>query len=79
MGLQMNIRKCELISANSSHPNATSLLDLVHMDLTNSCLFGAQLLPVNIMDNALEARCDDLDRAICRLKLLSAHDALLFL
>ena len=31
------------------------------------------------MDNALEACCDDFDRAISRLKLLSAHNALLLL
>ena len=31
------------------------------------------------MDNALEARCDNLDRAISRLKQLSTHDALLLL
>ena len=37
------------------------------------------VLPSNTMDNALGARCDDLDRAISRLKLFSAHDALLFL
>ena len=31
------------------------------------------------MDNALEARCDNLDRAISKLMLPSAHDALLLL
>ena len=49
------------------------------MESTNSCLLGAPLLLGNAMDNALEAHCDDLDRAISRLKLLSAHDALLLL
>ena len=47
------------------------------MEPTNSCLLGAPLLPSNALDNALEARYDDLDRAISRLKLLSAHDTLL--
>ena len=49
------------------------------MEPTNSCLLVAPLLLGNAMDNALEARCDDLDRAISRLKLLSAHDAHLLL
>ena len=48
------------------------------MEPTNSCLLGAPLLLGNAMDSALDSRCDDLDRAISRLKLLSAHDALLF-
>ena len=46
-------------------------------ETTNSCLLGTPLVPGNAMDNALEARCDDLYRAISGLKLLSAHDALL--
>ena len=77
MGLQLNVKKCELISVNSSHPIATSLKDFVQMEPINSCLLGAPLLLGNAMDTALEARCDDLDRAIYRLKLLSAHDSLL--
>ena len=66
MGLQLNVQNCELISVNSSHPIATSLKDFVQMEPTNSCLLGAPLLLGNSMDNALEARCDDLDRAISR-------------
>ena len=44
------------------------------MKPTNSCLLGTPLLPGNAMDNALEARCDVLDKVISILKLLSAHD-----
>ena len=78
MGLQLNVQKCELISANSSHPNATSLKDFAQMKPTNSCLLGAPVLPCNAMDNALAAKCE-LDRAISRLKLLHVHDDLLLL
>ena len=77
MGLQLNIQKFRLISANSSHPNATFLKDFVQMKPTNSCLLGAPLLPGNAMENAFEARCDVFDRTISRLKLLSTLDALL--
>ena len=35
MGPQLNVQKCELISANSSHPNATSLKDFVQTEPTN--------------------------------------------
>ena len=75
MDIQLNIQKCELISANSSHPITTSLNDFVQMEPTNSCLLGAPLLPGTAMNNVLETRCDDLDRAISRLKLLSSHHA----
>ena len=68
--------KCELIFANGSHPIAISLKDHVQIEPAKSCLLGVPLLPGNAMVNALEARCDDLDRATSRLKLLSAHDAL---
>ena len=77
MGLQLNVQSCKLISANSSHANATSVKDFIQSESTNSGLLGAPLLPGNTMDNALEARWDHLDRAIFRLKLLSTHDALL--
>ena len=76
MELHLNVQKCELISVNSRHPIATSLKDFAQMEPTNSCLLSAPFLPGNTMDNPLEARCDDLDRAISRLKLLSAYDAL---
>ena len=79
MGLKLNVQKYELISVNSSHPIAPSLKDFVQMEPTNSCLLGAPLLLDNAMDSALEARCDDLNRAISRLKLHSAHEALLLL
>ena len=43
-------------------------------DATNQLLpFRCPTSPCNAMDNALEAHCDDLDKAISRLKLLSAH------
>ena len=67
---QLIVQKCEMISGNSSHPNVTSL-NFVQMESTNSCLLGAQLLPSNIMDNALDARCDDLDRHIHKCLVLS--------
>ena len=44
MGLQLNVQKYDLITANISHANATSLKDFVQMEPTNSCLLGAQLL-----------------------------------
>ena len=38
MGLQLNVQKCELVSANSSHPIATSLEDFVQMEPNNQLL-----------------------------------------
>ena len=77
MGLQLNVHKCELISVNSNNRHISEGLC---SDGTNQHFsFRCPLLLGNAMDNALEARCDDLARAISRLKLLSAHEALLLL
>ena len=64
MGLQLNVQKYELNSANSSNTIATSLKYFAQMEPTNSCLLSAPLLCGNAIDNALEAHGDDLDRAI---------------
>ena len=69
MGLQLNVQKCELISANSSHSNIVSPKDFRQMDPTNSSFLDSPLLPGNAIENALEARGDDVDRAMFRLTL----------
>ena len=42
-------------------------------------LLGAPLLQGPAVDKALTTKVDDLDRAVSRLKLLHAHDALVLL
>ena len=45
----------------------------------NATLLGTPLTDGPVLNDALEARCADLDRAIGRLSLLPAHDALTLL
>ena len=47
--------------------------------VSNSCLLGAPLSAGPAMDNILEAKCRDLERALARMHLLSSQDALLIL
>ena len=45
----------------------------------DACLLGAPLGSGWALDNTLTLRCSDLRIAICRLKSLSSHDALILL
>ena len=56
IGSQVNVQNCELISANSSHPNATSLKDFVQMEPINYCHLCAPFLPGNAIYNALDRK-----------------------
>src|ERR1044071_8673944 len=76
--LNININKCELISSRvtNQRPIISSFRD--HLpDKAN--LLGAPLLSGPSMDSALSSHCDNLDRAVGRLKLISSHDALIIL
>jgi len=78
IGLRLNRKKCEFISATglSSEP---IFGDFVHLDLQNASLLGAPLTVGHAMDSMLASRCEDLNRATNRLKLIAAHDALILL
>ena len=76
MGLKLNVRKCEFINKDAK---ATKPIfsDFILLDTANATLLGAPLTAGNAMDDALAGRCKDLALTIDRLKLLSAHDALI--
>ena len=78
IGLRLNRKKCEFISATglSSEP---IFGDFVHLDLQNASLLGAPLTVGHAMDSMLASRCEDLNRAISRLELIAAHDAIILL
>jgi len=78
MGLKLNVAKCEVITKDQ--------LALGHsfsgFNLLSPCegtLLGAPLLDGSAMNQALEARCSDLNRALDRFPLISAHDGLVIL
>jgi len=45
----------------------------------DTTLLGAPLFPGSVLDLAWSDRCDDLSRAVKRLRQLSSHDALILL
>ena len=79
MGLSLNPSKCKVIS----HPDANIVDQTVSlftfMSVADATLLGAPLFPGKVLDDTWLARCEDLKRAVDRLSLLSAQDALLLL
>ena len=78
MGLKLNVAKCEVITKDQ--------LALGHffsgfnlLSLCEGTLLGAPLLDGSAMNQALEAWCTDLNRALDRFPLISAHDGLVIL
>jgi len=78
IGLMLNMKKCEFISA-SGLSNEPIFNEFIHLDPLNASLLGAPLTVGQAMDSMLASRCEDLTRAISRLKLIAAHDALILL
>ncbi len=76
-GLHINIDKCECIA--KSQMSCELLESFVHVDVNDATLLGAPLSTGAAMDVALEKRHRELSKACGRLRLLSAHDALLLL
>jgi hypothetical protein len=78
IGLKLNLKKCEFISASGQSVEPI-FSDFIHLDPQNASLLGAPLTAGQAMDAMLNSRCEDLTRAISKLKLIAAHDALLLL
>ena len=77
-GLQLNISKCEALSNTAAVSH--EVLDGFEQKTTDSAtLLGAPLSTGSALTECLAARCTDLARAVERLKLISAHDALVLL
>ena len=78
MSLQLNARKCKLFQhiSTSAEP---AFQDFVIMTSDKASLLGASLTEGPSLNDALYARCNELSRAIGRLSLLPAHDALILL
>ena len=79
MGLSLNTSKCELIA----HPDFSVKDDLLRsftrVDISDTTLLGAPLFTGSVLDKAWSDRCEDLARAVERLNLVSAQDALILL
>jgi hypothetical protein len=77
MGLHLNDAKCEVIL----HPNSTDSVfsQFVPVTLDNATLLGAPLFQGSGLDITWSNYCSDLSRAIDRLTVIAAHDALILL
>ena len=76
IGLTLNVTKCELIIADGRRCSLPIIGSFIHVDPEKATLLGAPLLTGSCMDKALNGHCENLSRAVGRLKLISAHDAL---
>ena len=79
LGLVLNTAKCEIISCSGFESVPDVFLGFRHLSRGECELLGSPLLVGPAMDYLLAAKCDNLDRAVGRLPLLSAHDSLLIL
>jgi hypothetical protein len=79
IGLGLNIDKCVVITRQSTSSEATVLLRFKSIDFYNSCLLGAPLHAGQAFAAALENKSEVLHRAVDRLHLVPAHDALVLL
>ena len=77
-GLLLNDSKCEAI-LTTGQTSDTLLQHFIHLSPSNSTLLGAPLVAGPAMDTCLNKHCSDLETAISRLELISAHDALVLL
>ena len=78
LGLKLNESKCEFANYQGT-PSSEFFTNFIHLFPSNTSLLGAPLTTGIAMDHALQERCNDLRRVIDRLKLVSAHDALIIL
>ena len=76
IGLTLNVTKCELIIADGRRCSLPIIGSFIHVDPEKATLLGTPLLTGSCMDKALNGHCENLSRAVGRLKLISAHDAL---
>jgi hypothetical protein len=77
-GLLLNDMKCEAIT-NSGQTSQEVLNQFIQLTPATATLLGAPLSKGTAMDNCLKKQCDELQKAIERLKLISAHDGLVLL
>ena len=79
MGLSLNTSKCELIAHSDFSVIDDLLQSFTRVDISDTTLLGAPLFTGSVLDKAWSDRCEDLARAVERLNLVSAQDALILL
>ena len=79
MGLALSTGKCELIAHPETVVNDAVLQSFKRLEPSEATLLGAPILPGERLDACWSERCADLARAVDRLKMIGAQDALTLL
>jgi len=79
MGLTLNTSKCELIANPGTVINDSFIDSFQHVPPEEATLLGAPLSNGQALDQAWSERCDDLERAADRLKIIGSQHALMLL
>jgi len=79
MGLDLNVSKYELISHPGCVESDSTLQSFLQIPEPDAELVRAPLFSGNVLDTVWSQRCNDLARAVDRLKSISLQDALILL
>jgi len=79
MGLALSTGKCELIAHPETVVSDAVLQSFKRLEPSEATLLGAPILPGERLDACWSERCADLTRAVDRLKMIGAQDALTLL
>ena len=79
LGLTLNASKCELIAQDCLTVTDNFLQSVPRVKISEADLLGAPLFPGPALDKAWSDRCADLSRAVSRLHLVGAQEALILL
>jgi len=80
LGLELNPTKCEIVGLSQSDANNVNEFNSFRIvKLEDLTLLGSPVQSGRAVDAALAVKCADLTRAVSRLSLLHAHDALVIL
>ena len=79
-GLVLNAAKCEVVYGDPLAPHDDDTLkDFQRVELENLTLLGAPVLSGRVIDKNIKQKTEKMKKAISRLPLLQAHDALTLL
>ena len=79
LGLELNVSKSEIISAENDCIIPTELSNFVKVRPSDAMLLGSPLSTMEALTSTLSKRINDLKTATKRLRLIHSHDALVIL
>ena len=74
MGLSLNVAKCELIAHTDLQIDDPLLQSFERVEISDATLLGAPLFQGPAFDMASDKRCEDLARAVDRLRAINSQD-----